>query len=192
MDTTSKQFPTKSMRTSDRDLSVLRGISEPDPALKSIKPDKPQDLTKHQVGWLSGWMLVAEVVRCCIVHFVTVLHELNNELLAKLGQHSHHFQKGFSAKLEKYRPSALLQTFSKILATFLKCRLVDGLDPGLSETVPLVTRNRRHQRLYSKKPPGLGRTTRNNHIADIAGFGNNVSTRLVNAACDKPQWIVIS
>ena len=44
------------------------------------------------------------------------------------------FKKGDPAKLENYRPIALLQILYKILAALLKYRLVDGVDPWLLKT----------------------------------------------------------
>ena len=44
------------------------------------------------------------------------------------------YKKGDPSKLENYRPIALLQVFYKILAALIKLRLVDVIDPWISQT----------------------------------------------------------
>ena len=100
--------------------------------LKNLKPNKtpgPDEISSEMVKWLDG----GNRSRLLLHYNDILLHGKYYDSLS-LANIASIFKKGDPAKLENYRPIALLQILYKILAALLKYRLVDGVDPWLLKT----------------------------------------------------------
>ena len=146
-------------------------LSELDTVLKNLKPNKtpgPDEISSEMVKWLDG----GNRSRLLLHYNDILLHGKYYDSL-NLANIASIFKKGDPAKLENYRPIALLQILYKILAALLKYRLVDGVDPWLLKTQFGFSQKEVHgaSNLYSKKTYGLGRATGDKHIFDFTGLG---------------------
>ena len=97
--------------------------------LKSNKSPGPDEVTSELVKWLH-----IDNRAKLLVHFNEILLKGTYPASLNLSNIASIYKKGDPAKLENYRPIALLQTFYKILAALIQNRLEPALEPWISKT----------------------------------------------------------
>ena len=97
--------------------------------LKCNKSPGPDEVTTELVKWLKN-----DNRKKLLVHFNGILLHGNYPESLNLSNIASIYKKGDPAKLENYRPIALLQTFYKMLAALVKNRLEPALEPWMSKT----------------------------------------------------------
>ena len=97
--------------------------------LKSNKSPGPDEVTSELIKWLHN-----DNRAKLLVHFNEILLKGTYPASLNLSNIASIYKKGDPAKLENYRPIALLQTFYKILAALVKNRLEPALEPWISKT----------------------------------------------------------
>ena len=108
------------------DLDELNAVIK---RLKCNKSPGPDEVTTELVKWLNN-----DNRQNLLIHFNDILLHGNYPESLNLSNIASIYKKGDPAKLENYRPIALLQTFYKMLAALVKNRLEPALEPWMSKT----------------------------------------------------------